>query len=99
MPTATKKKRSTRPTQQESTFLAADVPLSFESPESSTILSAMFDPDAKRMLIAFKRDTSLPAIYAYSNIPSDLWAQFAQAASKGQFFSTRIRPYFAGVAV
>ncbi len=75
-----------------------DTPLQFESPESSTIQGASYDAESLRMVIDFvDKDSATGArMYVYGNIDADLWRDFYQARSKGQFFSTRIRPMYAG---
>lgn len=70
---------------------------SFESPESSTIASAHYDVDGGKMTIKFRRGPGRDHDrYDYTGIPADLWSQFASAESKGKFFSTQIRPLYAG---
>lgn len=68
----------------------------FESPDSGTIASASFDGNGA-MVVYFKRGPGRDhQRYDYTNIPQELWAQFATAESKGKFFSTQIRPHYAG---
>lgn len=68
----------------------------FESPESGTIASASFD-GLGGMVVYFKRGPRRDnQRYDYTNIPLELWEQFASAESKGKFFSTQIRPMYAG---
>lgn len=76
----------------------ATIPLIFESPDSSSIASAEYDKDTGLMSIHFKRARG-PERYDYAPVPFDLWARFTQAASKGVFFQSFIRPVYAGVKV
>lgn len=66
---------------------------SFESPESSTIVHAEYDPDTERLLVTFKHTGS----YVYQGVPRTLWDGFASAASKGGYFGSVIRPAFVGI--
>lgn len=76
-----------------------DVPDGFESPESATIVSARYDRKTEKMTVTFKRENLAERTYVYSNIPINLWAEFAAASSKGFFFSKMIRPMYAGKAL
>lgn len=68
---------------------------SFESPESSTIVSAHYD--GQTMIVYFQRAANRDhQRYDYTNFPSELWERFKQAESKGAFFSAHIRPFYAG---
>lgn len=75
-----------------------DVPDSFESPESSTIISACYDSATETLSVHFKRKSGAKR-YDYPKVPAQLWAEFAQAESKGQFFGARIRPMFQGILI
>lgn len=72
---------------------------SFVSPESSTIVGAMWTApggDTRgSMRVVFKRANSQDA-YDYESIPSELFDQFSAAESKGVFFATQIRPHYLG---
>lgn len=98
-----KSKRNThrtvvRPEQPEPTqVIEQESGVFFESPESSTIASAYFSKDNGHMTVFFRRGPSRDnERYDYSGIPVDLWERFAAAESKGHFFSTQIRPLYAG---
>lgn len=71
--------------------LTADIPWSFESPDSSSIASATYDIDTGMLSVTFKTGN----IYDCQLFPLDVWIDFERSTSKGQFFSTRIRPLFA----
>lgn len=72
---------------------------SFVSPESSTIVGAMWTApggDTRgAMRVVFKRAERQDA-YDYDGIPGDLFDQFIAAESKGVFFATQIRPHYLG---
>lgn len=74
----------------------AIVPLQFESPESSTIHSAEYDPQTMLMSVLFKRPKAVLDRYDYDAFPAELWEKFTQAPSKGAFFSAYIRPFYTG---
>lgn len=78
-----------------------DVPLRFDSPESSTVLAAIYNPAESVLTVHFKRGKrdKTPRVYTYTGYPSREWVKFVQAESKGQFFATFIRPYYQGQAV
>lgn len=69
--------------------------LSFESPESSTIASATYDPDTETMKLWFKREGQDNDCYTF-NIPGKVWIDFEQAKSKGAHFARFIRPLYSG---
>lgn len=75
-----------------------DVPNSFESPESSSIASAHYDPETETLSVHFKRGKTI-ARYDYPKVPAGVWAEFAQADSKGTFFGARIRPLYEGTRI
>jgi len=72
------------------------VPSSFESPESSTITRAVHYDDGL-MHVTFKRQGQ--PTYAFPNISQTLWKEFICAASKGGFFTLRIRPHYKGTMI
>lgn len=80
----------------------ADVPpleemLSFESPESSNIAGASFDPDTGLLTVRFKGHGTTPEerIYISTAIMTiRQWVDFLQCASKGEFFAGQIKPLF-----
>lgn len=61
-----------------------------ESPESSNIREAQFDPSTLQLVITFKNGTR----YAYESFPLDLWMEYDTARSVGQYFAQQIRPMF-----
>ena len=70
------------------------VPETFFSPESSNIEQATYYPVSKQMEVVFKRGGRM---YVYKEIPKDIWYEFKEAPSKGQYFSMNIRDRFNGV--
>lgn len=72
---------------------STEVPMSFQSPESSTIDGATYDPVTHTMAVHFRRD----AVYDYADVPPAAWAGFVAATSKGQYFGSVIRPLYTGV--
>lgn len=72
------------------------VPLSFESPESSTIEQASYDPERRTLLVTFRHERMQ---YLYGEVPEAVWIEFHRAQSRGKFFQQRIRPVFGGVRV
>lgn len=73
-----------------------EIPYSFQSPESSTIVSAVYDPDTETLLVTFRHDDST---YRYDKCPLILWRDFLESQSKGKFFAGAIRPMLAGKKV
>lgn len=72
-----------------------ETPLSFESPESSSIVRADYHPGRCEMKITFRRGTN-EVSYLYGGVLAPLWQDFTLAESKGSFFAKAIRPMFAG---
>ena len=70
-------------------------PVSFDSPESKLIAGATYDSGQEVMTVHFAAGTT----YTYSGIDHELWWDFTQATSKGNFFGKAIRPMFAGKLV
>lgn len=62
-------------------------PLLFESPTSSNITGAEYNPTTKELTVKFHGGRS----YLYRGVPRDLWDDFDSAESKGSFFAARIR--------
>lgn len=103
---ATKVKKSigvdeTREVDGEMHGFPSNVIESFDSPESSNISSAAYDPEKQHLSVSFKSHTGGTAtrVYSYSGVSPALWREFVQAKSKGKFFAEAIRPMFAGVPV
>ena len=68
-------------------------PLAFASSDSSTIVSASYDPKTETMTVQFRHGD---AVYRYTKIPALTWHGFYHAESRGKFFQQRIRPVFTG---
>lgn len=66
--------------------------MSFDSPESSTIAGADYDPETQRLIIRFKSGKS----YQFEHMTQAQWDMFDAAVSKGAFFNQQIRPLFSG---
>lgn len=77
-------------------MMPADCPLSFESPESSTIEGAHYDPTTLTLTVNFKRQEKerTAAVYIFPDVPPQEWDDFLAAPSKGSFFARRIRPIY-----
>lgn len=69
-----------------------DIPLSFESPESSSLEGASYDPSTRQLTVVFKDGKT----YDYPGIDPELWVEFMEAGSKGTYFMRRIRPLYTG---
>lgn len=70
------------------------IPLSFDSPDSTMIARAEYDPTTETMTVEFKRPGA--NVYTYGSFPAKVWEEFEQAPSKGSFFAKHIRPLFSG---
>lgn len=70
----------------------ADVPLSFESPESSSVAGASYDPATLTLTVTLRPDKT----YTYNPIQLEKWRAFLDASSKGKFFQSAIRPFTVG---
>lgn len=68
---------------------------SFESPESSTIVRAGYDP-LEEVLQVTLRKKATDIDYEYAGVPLALWEEFDAAVSKGAFFNSHIRPLYNG---
>lgn len=62
-------------------------PLSFDSPTSTNIVGAEYNPITKVLMVQFHGGRT----YRYTSVPRDLWDDFDAAESKGAFFSARIK--------
>lgn len=80
----------------EAALFPQDTPLSFESPESGTIIRARYDPETRQMFIDLRKAA---VTYRYTAIEPALWEEFVQSESKGRFFTARIRPLYVGIRV
>lgn len=70
----------------------ANIPNSFDSPESSNILRAQYDRGQRILKVTFKRGAQ--STYLAGGVPLDLWRDFACAASKGGFFALHLKTQF-----
>lgn len=75
-----------------------DRALSFESPESSSIVRAVYDPDTLTLLITFVRPAGQTITYRYTPFRFEAWVEFEMATSKGAHFNRCIQPFYLGVA-
>lgn len=81
-----------------------DFRLTFESPESSSILGASFNPDTGVVRVEFKlsdrevKAKKPPKVYE-GLISPELWLDWLSAESKGSFFNTNVRPIWGGKQV
>lgn len=66
-----------------------DTPLTFDTPNSSLVKGASYDPSTQTLNV-----TLAAGRYTYTGVPEATWVAFEQASSKGQFFNERIRPMF-----
>jgi hypothetical protein len=70
----------------------SEIPLSFLSPESSSVVSASYEPDVERLTVIL-----MPAkTYVYLHISQAKWKGFVEAESKGSYFAHEIRPFYPG---
>jgi KTSC domain len=102
----TRRKSPVRPTSaadldQPSTATVTDDPLeqvllSFESPESTSVTRANYDPTTRQLFIVLRKGGGDPT-YRFGGVGPQLWIEFYQSESKGKFFSARIRPFYVGV--
>lgn len=58
--------------------------------DSRAIHMFAYDLDARRLLIRFKNGD----VYAYQDVPREVFERFRQARSKGQFFRSTLRDRF-----
>jgi len=62
-----------------------------EPVQSISIQSAAYEPDSKTLEVEFLQSG---AVYAYFDVPPDLFSAFRASRSKGRFFNRRIRNAF-----
>lgn len=72
----------------------ATVPLSFESPESSSIASATYYLDTHKLSVSFYTPTKEIKTYELEAVPLSIWEPFCRAESKGSHYNQYIRPFF-----
>lgn len=72
---------------------APEIPTSFQSPESSSVVGATYDHTSGHMTVFFVRGP----VYDFDHIPLATWASFAMSTSKGSYFNHMIRPLYSGV--
>lgn len=83
--------------QRAEQYASDDTPLSFTSPESSSIGGASYDPDTQVLAVDFKRNPAIPSErYVFGGFPPEKWKEFMEADSKGTYFAKWIRPLFSG---
>lgn len=68
---------------------------SFQSPESSNIAGASYDPATRELTVTFGSGQT----YAYSGVPAETWAGFKASGSKGAYFHRQIKSVHAGIEV
>lgn len=71
----------------------------FTSPESTNIYGAEYDMESRDLLVSFRskaRSGLVASVYRYSEVPVGIWIGFRDAASKGAFFASCIKPQFQG---
>lgn len=76
--------------------MTVETPLSFESPESSSITRARYDPETRQLFVDLRKAA---VSYRYTAVDMPLWVEFEQSTSKGKFFAERIRPLYVGIKV
>lgn len=74
-------------TPDKSVTVTPETLLSFESPASSNIDGATYNPTTQELVVKFHGGRS----YRYHGVPRDLWDAFEDAESKGHFFAARIK--------
>jgi hypothetical protein len=57
---------------------------------SQSVRSIGYDKRTHTLEVEFKSGT----IYRYASVPIELWSDFLQAESKGQFFQQHVRDHF-----
>jgi hypothetical protein len=58
--------------------------------DSESLRSIGYDKRAQMLEVEFKTGS----VYRYSSVPIEVWSEFLQATSKGQFFQVRVRDHF-----
>lgn len=76
-----------------------DIPTAFDSPESSVIAGASYDPMTRTLICEVKRGPNVTKAYRYDGFPEEEWVAFVQSPSKGNFFSRRVRAIYSGKAL
>lgn len=77
--------------------LPPDTPLRFDSPTSSDIVGAFYNPTVEDLTITFTRRGSKPSeAYVYAHVPPLIWLEFLKAESKGKFVAAKIAKSFTG---
>ena len=57
---------------------------------STAIRDHYYEPESRELVITFVTGR----VYAYADVPEDVYADFCTARSKGAFFNKRIRDQF-----
>ena len=69
---------------------------SFACPESSVISDVEYWPKVEEMFIHFRKTGK---IYAYQNVPANIYSDLLHAESRGKFFNQNIKTKFDSVDV
>ncbi|HEY0963404.1 MAG TPA: KTSC domain-containing protein [Pseudomonadales bacterium] len=59
--------------------------------DSSSIRAVGYDPERRRLYIRFADSAHL---YAYRDVPPDVYVDLMQAASKGAYVNTQVKPHY-----
>jgi hypothetical protein len=60
---------------------------------SSQLSSAVYFPESRELRVVFKYASS-PCLYAYLNVPPEVWAAMLEAPSLGSFVGRQIKGIF-----
>lgn len=77
----------------------------FESPESSQVFGAHYQPETHTLYVVFKSKTGGDGpMYRYEGYPQSMWEAFKHSVSKGEFVNKQIigdrkAPNYVGVKV
>ena len=63
--------------------------------KSSQIAATGYDAESQTLAIQFKGKDGPGNVYHYSDVPPEVAAEFEKAESKGKFFGSRIKGWFA----
>jgi hypothetical protein len=58
--------------------------------DSQSLRSIGYDKRTEMLEVEFKTGS----VYRYASVPMEVWSEFLQAKSKGQFFQARVRDHF-----
>ena len=71
--------------------LSGDYKPCFETPESTAISSISYWPNQETLYVTFRNSG---AIYAYYDVPIDVWKEFCDADSKGSYLNDNIKYFY-----